>query len=72
MSRHSKLKTLSEPDVARFLEAALALRNVCCEPRLAASSPHAHALTDVVQEIRKAIIVITGKEPAWVTRSNAL
>ena len=72
MGRHPKVKTLSEPEITRFLEAAAALRNVCCEPRIAASSEHAHALTDVVQEMRKAIIVITGHEPDWVTWSNTL
>ena len=72
MGRHPKVKQLSQPEIARFLEAAAALRNVCCEPRIAASSDHAHALSDVVQEIRKAVVVITGNEPEWVTRSNRL
>ena len=69
-SRHRKLKQLSEPEIVRFLEAAAALRLACCEPRIAASCEHAHALADLNQEIRKAIVVITGKEPDWVTRSN--
>ena len=42
----------------------------CCEPRIAASYEHAHALADLNQEIRLAIMAITGKEPEWVTRSN--
>ena len=66
--RHNKLKHLSEPEIARFLEAAAALRLACCEPRIAASCEHAHALADLTQEIRQAIIKITGKEPEWVTR----
>ena len=42
MARHSKIRTLSELEVACFLQAAAALRGVCCEPRIAASSEHAH------------------------------
>jgi hypothetical protein len=60
-----------EPEIVRFLEAAAALRMACCEPRIAASCQHAPALADLNQEIRKAIIKITGKEPEWLTRSNS-
>ena len=69
-SRHKKLKHLSEPEIVRCLEAAAALRLACCEPRIAASCGHAHALADLNQEIRKAVMAITGKEPDCVTRSN--
>ena len=71
-TRHRKSKQLSEPEIARFLEAAAALRMACCEPRIAASCEHAHALADLNQEIRQAIVVITGKESEWVTCSNRL
>jgi hypothetical protein len=33
----------------------------CYEPRIAASCEHAHALADLNQEIRKAIVAITGR-----------
>ena len=72
VSRHRKPRHLSELEIARFLEAAAALRMACCEPRIAASCEHAHALADLNQEIRKAIVVITGKEAEWATRSNGL
>ena len=72
MGRHPKTKMLSVPEIARFLEAAAALRNVCCEPRIAASSDHAHALTDLNEAIRATIIKLIGREPDWVTRSNRL
>ena len=33
--RHKKRKELSEPEVARFLDAATVLHGACCEPRIA-------------------------------------
>ena len=61
---------MQPPRTSLHLVWAAALRVACCEPRIAASCEHAHALADLNQEIRKAIVVITGKEPEWVTRSN--
>jgi hypothetical protein len=47
--RHKK--QLSEPEIARFLEAATALHMACCEPRFAPWSEHFQALDDVNQAI---------------------
>ena len=63
-SRHKEIET-----VVGTGDRALARRG--CEPRIAPWSAN-QALDAVNQEIRKAIVAITGKEPDGVTRSNRL
>ncbi|RPI47154.1 MAG: hypothetical protein EHM67_00130, partial [Hyphomicrobiaceae bacterium] len=63
MGRHTKIKTLSGPELERFLKAAADMRDACCEPVISASSDHGHALADLNEAIRAAVKTITGREP---------
>jgi hypothetical protein len=69
MARRFTRKELSQAELERFLAAATALHDACCDPRLAVGSDARKALTALNAEICGTIEKL-GHDLPWVNRQG--